>query len=128
MEIGPSIEVLKSLASGTDPCTGEVYPTDSPYNQPEVIRALHACVRHIEHPPKKMRRTIEERQAENLARGWPKNAGLPWTEEMRDSLAEDFKSGTAPRDLAKRFERTLGSIAAELQKQGLITPEEARAL
>lgn len=33
------LEILQALAAGTDPITGEVFPADSPYNQPEIIRA-----------------------------------------------------------------------------------------
>lgn len=34
------LEILQALAAGTDPVTGEIFPADSPYNQPEIIRAL----------------------------------------------------------------------------------------
>jgi hypothetical protein len=34
------LEILQALAAGTDPITGEVFPVDSPYNQPEIIKAI----------------------------------------------------------------------------------------
>ena len=34
------LEMLQALAAGTDPVIGEIFPADSPYNQPEIIRAL----------------------------------------------------------------------------------------
>jgi hypothetical protein len=128
MDIKRSTEILRSLANGADPATGEAYPADSPYNQPEVIRALYACIRYLEQSPKRGPKTHGMRQADNLARGRPKNAGLPWTTEMRDDLATAFQSGTSPLELAERFERTRGSILAELQKQGLISEAEARRM
>jgi hypothetical protein len=126
MEIKQSIEILKPLANGTDPFTGEVFSAESPYNHPDVIRALFACIQSVERPPRKTARTPEERQTDNLARGLPKNAGMPWTEEMRGGLAEKFKSGKTPSELAGCFERTTGSIVSELRKQELITEDEAR--
>lgn len=35
-----SLEILQALADGVDPVSGEMFPPDSPYQQPEVIRAL----------------------------------------------------------------------------------------
>ena len=127
MDITQSITVLKTLASGTNPATGELYAEDSPYNAPEVIRALYACIQHLEHPPRKSRMTLEERQADNLKRGLPRNAGLPWTPELKADLSGAFETAKSSKDLARQFERTPGSILAELQKQGLITEAQARS-
>lgn len=33
-------EILLALAEGVNPSTGEIYPNDSPYNNPDIIRAL----------------------------------------------------------------------------------------
>jgi hypothetical protein len=32
-----SLQILEALAGGIDPISGEVFPSDSPYQQPEVI-------------------------------------------------------------------------------------------
>ncbi|WP_181902170.1 hypothetical protein [Thalassotalea euphylliae] len=40
MEHDQIVETLSTLANGVDPATGEVFPQESPYNQPNVIRAL----------------------------------------------------------------------------------------
>jgi len=42
------LEILQALAAGTDPITGEVFPADSPYNQPEIIRALFFAISQLE--------------------------------------------------------------------------------
>ena len=63
MDIKQAIEILKPLANGTDPSTGEVFSADTPYNNPDVIRALFSCIQYIEHPPRKVARSPAERQA-----------------------------------------------------------------
>ncbi|MGB8489821.1 MAG: hypothetical protein WCE64_02065 [Bacteroidales bacterium] len=35
-----AITIIEALANGTDPMTGEVFPSDSPYQQVEVVRAF----------------------------------------------------------------------------------------
>ena len=72
-------EILHALANGVDPVTGEVLPESSPYNNPAVIRALyHALDLHCTLPNRlgAAKKTLAQRQAENLSRGMPENAGL----------------------------------------------------
>jgi len=77
MDINNSVQVLQTLANGVDPVTGEVFPSDSPYNNPDVIRALFTCIQHIKNPPKKVKKLTEEKQTDNLNKGLPKNTGIP---------------------------------------------------
>ena len=69
-------------------------------------------------------RTAEQRQNDNVENGRPRNAGLPWTTELRAEVAEKFKEGSSVDELAERFERTNGAITSELVKQGLIDATE----
>ncbi|MCJ7484096.1 MAG: hypothetical protein MUO31_14175 [Thermodesulfovibrionales bacterium] len=48
MEIEQVIKILKLLADGTDPFTGDIYPEGSLYNNPETIRALYNALLLIE--------------------------------------------------------------------------------
>jgi len=41
MEASQAIVILRCLADGVDPYTGEVYPDDSPYQNVEITRALY---------------------------------------------------------------------------------------
>ncbi len=118
-----NLRIIEALANGINPLTGEVLPEESPYNSPEIIRALFATLDFIKHPPKKqpkVKKTLEQKQTENLENGLPKNAGLPWTEEQKNDVAGQFKSGKLVSVLASEFGRTNGSINSELKKQGLI--------
>lgn len=125
MEIHKAVQMIEAVANGTHPITGEAIPENSHFNSPEIIRALFTCTQHIKHPPPKSRKTLEERQAENLSQGLPRNAGLPWTKELKAQLADSFKAGEPPLELAKKFERTQYAILLQLQNQGLVSEEEA---
>ncbi len=46
-----NLKVIEALANGIDPLTGEALPEESPYNSPEIIRALFATLDFIKHPP-----------------------------------------------------------------------------
>lgn len=41
------ISILESLADGIDPASGEVFPGDSPYQNPDIVRALFHAVRML---------------------------------------------------------------------------------
>lgn len=125
MDVEDSVEILQSLAGGVNPVTGEVFPRGSPYHHPDVIRALFSCIQYLKTHSKKETRSIAAKQAENLNRGLPKNAGMPWTHELKSTLAHDFAAGCPVSDLADKYARSRGSIVSELRKQGLITDEGA---
>ena len=126
MEIDKAREIVSLLAYGIDPTTGEVLPNDSPYNHPSVIRALFSLLGSVSIQKKQIKQSMEERQAQNVASGRPKNAGLPWTDDLKDKAATMFKSGTSIDELAEHFERTSGAILSQLMHQGLIDEEGAR--
>jgi len=96
------LEILLALAAGTDPITGEVFPADSPYNQPEIIRALLFALDEL--------RAIAEKG----------NQGLPWNEQEDELLAERFNEGIKITQLAKLHSRTYGAIKARLLKLELL--------
>ena len=127
MELARSIEIVHALSQGIDPFTGEALPPSSPYEKPEVIRALHTLLGSVKSPPRG-RLTPDQKQAANVEKGLPRNAGLPWTDESRTSVGEGFQEGEGVDSLAARLERTRGSIIAELKRRGLISLEEARSL
>lgn len=66
MDISRAKEIVRSLADGIDPTTGEVFPIDSVYNAPDVIRALFTLLEKV---------NCDE-SSDPL-----RNAGKPWTNE-----------------------------------------------
>jgi len=122
METTEVRSIVKTLAQGIDPTTGVVFPQNSPYNEPKIIRALFKVV-DLAWPPGRSKLSLDEKRQRNLERGLPRNAGLPWSEEHREAVAEGFKSGKTIRELATSLERSLTAINAELIRQELISPE-----
>ena len=118
MEFHEAKDLVSTLANGTDPVTGEILPAESPYNEPAVIRALFTVLNASN--GRATKKSPEEKMEENLAAGRPRNAGLPWTDDLRAELAEKFHSGMALGELARQFERTNGAILSELARQGLV--------
>lgn len=119
MDLSTALTNVEALANGVDPCSGEMFEANSVYNQPEVIRSLFTLLTQVKQSSK-VKKTKEQKQQENVSKGLPKNAGMPWADEERSELAEQFKAGAQLHQLAELHERTQGSIIAELKKQGLI--------
>jgi hypothetical protein len=118
MQLNEARELVSALANGTDPETGEILPAQSPYNDPRVIRALFTVLNSSN--GRATKKSPEQKMEENLSAGRPKNAGLPWTDDLRARLAEMFQGGTELGELAIHFERTNGAILSELTRQGLV--------
>ena len=120
MELSEARTIVKTLAEGVDPVTGEVFQADSPYNHPRVIRALFTVHSYALGPRPKM--SPEERRRQNLELGRPTNAGLPWSDADRSRVATGFQKGETLEELAAALERSRTAIHAELIRQGLVEP------
>ena len=107
MQAKEAARILQHLADGLDPATGEALPKDSPFNQPDAIRALFTAIRALEGAPQK---------------DGPAKAGGKWTDEEDRQLAEAFDKGSPIKDLAQRHERTQGAIRSRLVRLGRIDP------
>lgn len=105
MDIIRAKEIIGLLADGVDPTTGEVFPQDSAYNSPEVIRALFVALRELEHTTKEL---------DPL-----RNKGKPWTDIEDDKLRDEFKSKIKLSDIATEHGRTRGAIESRLDHLGL---------
>ena len=110
MDAAQALGVVRSLASGIDPETGEVFPADSSYQRPQVVRALYEAAGALER--------IErfERRKQQM----PQKTGEPWTEDEDRKLLAAFDAGRALQELAAAHERTMGAVRARLLKYGRI--------
>lgn len=108
MEAIKALEILRPIAEGIDPHTGEMFPMGSPYQHPDTVRALYAAIKALEG------RQASERRRSNL----PENAGQPWSPTEDATLCEAFDSGTAISKLAEVHRRTSGAIQSRLIKLG----------
>lgn len=103
-----ALKVVRLLAEGVNPLTGEVLPDETVYNSPLVIRSLFAVIEAAQTTPAKS------------ARAKPDNQGKPWTEDDKALIATAHAAGADIKTLAQQFARTVGGIEAELLRQGLI--------
>lgn len=91
MNLIESIKILELLANGANPQTGEVFSMDSPYQNPQTIRALFMALRALE----------RQKAAKKLDQSLPLNAGNPWTSDEEQRLVSKFDAGTPIEDLAR---------------------------
>jgi hypothetical protein len=110
MESTQALAVVRSLANGVDPESGEVFPAESAYQRPLVVRALYEAAAALERIERFQRRKSQ----------LPQKTGEPWTEDEDRKLLAAFDSGRALQELAAAHERTMGAVRARLLKYGRI--------
>ena len=115
METVEARKIIRSLADGIDPVTGEVFLMDSPYQHPQVIRSLYAALSVMD-------RQKKARQVDPLR----SKAGSPWTEDEEAQLIDAFDSGMQIEGLAKIHSRSSAAITARLEKLGKIEVQESQ--
>jgi len=111
MDYSRVYEILTALADGVDPTTGEVFNPDSPYQQPEVIRALFHAARVVSEATAK---------ADKRARQ-PARQGQAWETEEVEQLTAAFEEGRTLSEIAAAHQRSYGSIRTRLIMLGLLT-------
>ncbi len=121
MDHAKALNIVSTLANGVNPVSGEVFPTDSPYQSSEIIRALFMAARALE--AGSVPAPTPARESRPRAGSLP-NVGKPWTNEEDDQLLAEFDRGRSPRDLAAAHGRTLAGIEARLEKFGRISPHQ----
>jgi hypothetical protein len=110
MDSAQALAVVRSLANGVDPESGEVFPPESAYQRPQVVRALYEAATALERIGR-----FERRKAQ-----LPAKTGEPWTEDEDRRLLAAFDAGRALQELAAAHERTMGAVRARLLKYGRI--------
>ena len=116
MQLDSALPIVRALADGVNPITGEAYPDHSPYAEPRTLRALYSAV-------DLMQKEVErEKKRERL----PANFGKPWTEGEDKLLASEFDAGVPMGEIARKHQRTQSSIRLRLEKLGKIEPAPAQ--
>jgi hypothetical protein len=108
MNQSEALSVVRSLANGIDPASGDAFPADSAYQRSDVVRALFVAADALERSERFSRRR------EDL----PAKAGQPWTEDEDRKLLASFDAGHGLQELAATHERTQTGIRARLVKYG----------
>ena len=112
MQLDAALPIVRALADGVNPVTGEAYPEHSPYAEPRTLRALYAAVDLLQ------KEIDRARRREKL----PANFGKPWTEHEDNVLVTEFDAGTALAAIATKHLRTQSSVRLRLEKLGKIQP------
>jgi hypothetical protein len=110
MDQEKALGILQSLSNGIDPITGEVFPAHSPYQHPDIVRALFLGVRAMEGAV-----AAQKRQAARPSGG---NAGKPWAKDEDERLLAGFDRGQSIDDLAAAHARSRLAIEARLARFG----------
>jgi hypothetical protein len=63
VEAAQALAVVRSLANGVDPESGEVFPAESTYQRPQIVRALYEAATALERVDR-----FERRKAQMPAR------------------------------------------------------------
>jgi len=111
MQTSEALQIIRALADGVDPTTGEVLEGDSPFQNPQIVRALFTAADALERRVK----------TENRSKRLPENAGSAWGKQEEEELCHDFSAGISIADLAIKHRRTQGSIRARLERLGKIS-------
>ncbi|HEU0290251.1 MAG TPA: hypothetical protein VFR39_05820 [Burkholderiales bacterium] len=119
MEQDRALAILKTLADGVNPATGEQFSADSPYQQPDIIRALFWAVHTLGGPVR------PQKQAAPRPENTSTNAGKPWSEEEDIQLGGAFDAGKSIGQLALEHKRSRWAIEARLVKLGRLAEPPA---
>ncbi len=112
MQLEAALPIVRALADGVDPVTGEAYPGHSPYAEPRTLRALYSAVDLMS----------KEVEREKRRARLPINFGKPWAEAEDRNLTGEFDAGMPMAEMARRHARTQSSIRLRLEKLGKIQP------
>ena len=107
-----TLGIVRALARGIDPMTGETLPAHHLCQQPATIRALGAVLAELEAGSAGLH---SRRNATQGAK-----AGTPWDPADDEALVQAFDRGEAVAKLAQDFQRSRGAINARLVRLGKI--------
>jgi hypothetical protein len=135
METPRAIEILRTLADGRDPVTGQPFPPSSPYQQADTVRALYVALEALSSSaasalaPQCAHRSTAGAPREKTPRrpidpNHPK-AGGPWSPDEEQQLRDAFAAQQPIPEIATAHGRTAGAITARLVKLGLLDPSAA---
>jgi hypothetical protein len=128
MDDQQALRIVSALANGTNPVTGEIFAPDSPYQSPDVIRALFVAARALESraaPAERASMPTASKPALQGRHPTSGNAGKPWSVEEDRELLAAFDAGKSLDEIAQSHGRTQGGVRARLEKHGRLEPSPA---
>jgi hypothetical protein len=111
MEIQEALRIMRALADGANPETGEALMADAMYQNAPVVRAFHRAVGALEY--------LQEREP---SRKTPPGNGKSWSWAEDQQVCQELRRGIDFCQIAKTHNRSIGSIVARLVKVGKMGP------
>jgi hypothetical protein len=105
MEIQEALKIMRALANGVNPQTGEALETNSVCRQAETVKALNRALAALVQ--------LEQREGTRLG-----DAGKTWTRTEDAQVCEEVQRGIDFYEIAKTHNRTVGSLVARLGEAG----------
>lgn len=106
-----ALRILNALANGIHPATGEKFGADSPYQHPDIVRALFEAMRYVEGDTSAAPQPAAKPPADS-------SRGNRWTPEEEQRLCGGFDSGRTVDELARAHNRSRAAIEARLVRLG----------
>lgn len=106
MELQEALEIVRRLADGLHPATGQTLPDHSLYQHPQAVRALQHAVNALEHQDRRRR----------VRSSMMPNTGKPWSDEEDGRLSDELRRGAALQEIATAHCRKVGSIIARTMR------------
>ena len=114
MDIEKTYGIVKALADGINPFTGEVLDAGHVCQHPDAVRALLHASAELE------RMATRERRLKRARLTLPENTGKEWSTDEDRMLLSRFRNGVQVADIATIHARTTGAIRARLEKLGQV--------
>jgi len=115
MQLDAALPIVRALADGVNPITGEAYPNESLYCEPRILRALFTAV-------DLMQKEVDREKRRNNK---PANFGKPWTDTEDQELCRQFDAELSIDEIAQKHQRTRSSIRLRLEHYGKIQPSNS---
>ncbi len=109
METQEAVRVIRALADGTNPATGEELDLTSVCRLPLAVKALNRALTTL----------VAQYDRE---RNRPVNAFRHWTPPEDQQICGELRQGLDLHQIARTHNRTVGAIVARLVKLGKIAP------
>ncbi|MSQ20435.1 MAG: hypothetical protein EXR39_12965 [Betaproteobacteria bacterium] len=122
MEFIQALKLLTALSSGINPITAEAFPAESPYQHPDIVRALFLAVRALEaaRDEPSVARPVATPATSTGAPNRPGKAGKPWSQAEDDELLAGYDAGQTNEALAATHQRSRLGVEARLARHGRV--------
>jgi hypothetical protein len=114
MEIQDALQIMRALADGVSPETGEVLTSEVVHQYAPVVRAFHRAVGVLE--------ILEERER---SRRPAVNAGKSWSRAEDNQVCEEMSRGVDVHQIAATHSRTVNAVITRLVRLKKIGPDTA---